>query len=94
MAGEANLQTRISTCCKKLAILCFKLDAAGQRGFPDLLLLKDSKIVFIELKNPNGHGRLSAPQTRMIEKFKKEKVNIYVVENFEQFEAIKKRYYN
>jgi len=93
MAGESKLQAKISTLCKSAGILCFKLNADGQRGFPDLLLLRGGVIVFLELKNPNGKGKLSAPQVRMVEKFKAQRANIYVVENLEEFYVIQARHY-
>ena len=93
MAGESKLQAKISGICKSAGILCFKLNADAQRGFPDLLLLHGGVIVFLELKNPNGRGRLSAPQIRMVGKFKEQGANIYVVENLEEFYAIQKRHY-
>lgn len=39
-----------------------KLKFEGRRGAPDLLMCKAGKVLFIELKNPNGRGVLSAGQ--------------------------------
>jgi len=93
MAGEANLQTKIMTDCKTAGILAYKTEAVGQRGFPDVLLLKAAVIVFLELKNPNGKGSLEPHQKRIRKKFIEQGANIYVINTYAQWLTIKSRHY-
>ena len=63
MKSEKALQNFIVREAKKLDILVYKFASPARRGVPDLLLIPPSgQVFFIEVKNPNGKGRLSPLQ--------------------------------
>lgn len=49
--------------CRQFDVLCYKMEVAGRRGFPDLMLISPmGRLVFVELKTPKKTGKLSALQ--------------------------------
>jgi hypothetical protein len=82
MAGENKLQKYLVAQCKSHDILCRKLRAEGRRGWPDMILIFEGHIVFIELKNPNGKGELSALQELEIKEIKDHGAAAVVVDSF------------
>ena len=48
-----------------LSVFIAKMEAVGQRGFPDLLIVCAGKSLYLELKSPKGTGILSPLQERM-----------------------------
>ena len=78
---EQDLQLFFKSQCKKHGILFFKLHCEGQRGFPDVLLIKDRKMVLVELKNPSKTGRLSKLQKKLREKIQRQGVPVFVIDN-------------
>jgi hypothetical protein len=93
MAGEGDLQTQIMTDCKGSGILAAKVEAVGRRGFPDLLLIFDGVVVFMELKNPNGKGVISKQQIRWASRLAAHGGNVCRVDNMGEYYAIKERHY-
>lgn len=58
--SEANLQKHFLYEAKRLGIYACKVTSMGTRGFPDLVVIVNGKVTFIELK---AQGRvLSVPQ--------------------------------
>lgn len=51
---ESQIQTRIKAALEKKGWLVIKLIQTTHNGIPDLLCLKDSRTVFIEVKRPNN----------------------------------------
>ena len=65
MALEQNLQKKIQKKLQAEGWLCIKLIKTTLNGIPDLMALKDSKTMFIEVKQPKG--KLSELQKLRIE---------------------------
>lgn len=65
MALEQNLQKKIQKKLQEEGWLCIKLIKTTLNGIPDLMALKDSKTMFIEVKQPKG--KLSELQKLRIE---------------------------
>ena len=63
-------------------MMAFKVQSVGQRGFPDCVLIgQNGTVVFVEIKHPNGRGRLSVQQIEIIEKLEQHHANIYVIDS-------------
>lgn len=62
MAGEKNLQGYFRKQAKCSGVLWYKMKAEGVNGFPDVMLVCRGRIIFVELKNPNGRGVLHPAQ--------------------------------
>ena len=63
-------------------MMAFKVQSVGQRGFPDCVLIGPrGAVVFVEVKHPNGRGRLSVQQIEIIEKLEQRNANIYVIDS-------------
>ena len=82
---EAALQRKCIVYCWENDIMAYKMDAST-RGFPDLLLIfENGHVAFVELKNPNGSGRLSAMQISTIQKLTDRHVDVQVIDSFDAF---------
>ena len=79
MKTEKDLHKYTKKVCKDHGIFFRKLKAEGVSGFPDLLLAKNGKIIFAELKSPSGTGKLRPLQIRTIDAMKGESLNVRVV---------------
>lgn len=62
---EKTFQKKVIAEAKKRGIFVCKMEAVGQRGFPDLLLVFNGQSLYLELKSPKGTGKLSPLQERM-----------------------------
>jgi Holliday junction resolvase len=62
MTTEAVLQTNIIRELQKHGCLCYKVKSIGNAGLPDLMIIRDRKTMFIEVKNPKGTGKVSRLQ--------------------------------
>jgi hypothetical protein len=85
---EAILQRKIKNFASANGALCLKLVCAGVVGFPDLFIARGGGVVLLELKNPNGNGRLSKMQGRMITKLERAGIAVYVTNNLEEAKTI------
>ena len=71
MVTEKTFQKSVAAKIKSAAkvrgfpIFIAKMEAVGQRGFPDLLIVCAGKSLYLELKSPKGTGVLSPLQERM-----------------------------
>jgi hypothetical protein len=83
MISEKMLQHAIITLAKKRGVFVAKMEAIGQRGFPDLLLIANGRSLYMEIKSPTGKGRLSALQVRMIENMRNHGAQVVVVSDFD-----------
>ena len=78
MKTEKDLHKYAKKVCKENGIFFRKLKAEGVSGFPDLLLAKNGKLVFCELKSPSGTGKLRPLQIRTIDAIKAEGLDVRV----------------
>jgi hypothetical protein len=62
---ESRLQTYFVRKCKDAGVYAIKVVSVGRRGFPDVVVIIDGKVRFVELKQ-ELKGRLSFPQMRTI----------------------------
>jgi hypothetical protein len=81
--AEKNLQSKIKLYAESKDMLVFKVSAESQRGLPDLLIIANGRTALMEIKNPNGKGRLSALQQRTIEKISKRGIPVGVFDDFD-----------
>lgn len=88
MVSEKQLQTYIINSCHCHEIYCRKVVAVGHTGFPDLFLVRNGRMAFIEVKSPTGKGRLSVKQIREIERLKNEGINVHVIDSFEGADSV------
>lgn len=63
-----------------------KLINTSKPGIPDLMAIKNGRVIFIEVKALNG--RVSKLQTHQIEELKKNGVEAYVIRNTDQLKEI------
>ena len=94
MAGESNLQVKIRKRFELMGILVFKFRSPAQRGVPDLLLICDGKTIYMELKNPNKKGRLSALQEVVIGEMRQHGAVVYVIDSLEGAYEVAVREFN
>ena len=79
MPTEKSLQLWFKKECKKRDILSYKFSSPAQRGVPDLILVfKSGAVVFVELKHPDGKGKLSTLQTKAIRDIQRQGATVYV----------------
>ena len=80
---ERLLQQQVLTAAKKRGIFAVKTEAVGRRGFPDLTLIHGGRVVFVELKHPNGRGKLSALQVVMHSEMQRHGAEIHVLDDLQ-----------
>ena len=88
MKTEKDLHKYAKKVCKDHGIFFRKLRAENVSGFPDLLLAKNGKLVFCELKSPSGTGRLSPLQLRTIQAMKDEGLDVRVASQPHEIDRI------
>lgn len=54
---EKNVEDELVRRVKDLGGECFKFISPGNSGVPDRIVILNSKVVFVELKRPNGKTR-------------------------------------
>ena len=82
MPTEKDLQGFLLREAKKVGILAYKVAAVGRRGFPDCILIApDGEIALVEVKHPNGRGRLSIQQQKLVTELTRRGANIHVIDN-------------
>ena len=70
MVTEKVFQKSVISRAKKMGCFVAKMEAVGQAGFPDLLIISQGKSLYLELKSPKGTGKLSALQEIMHEEIR------------------------
>lgn len=61
---ESELERDVCAWVKSVGGECIKLQAPGERGFPDRLIITPGGAAFVELKRPGG-GKVSPHQVAM-----------------------------
>ena len=62
---EKVFQKAVIAKVRRLGYFVAKMEAVGQSGFPDLLIIGNGKSLYLELKSPKGTGKLSPLQELM-----------------------------
>lgn len=63
---------------------CIKLGGIGLAGFPDrTVMFAPGRILFAELKNPNGKGKLTALQEWCIGKLRALRFEVWYIDSYE-----------
>lgn len=91
---ESKLEDKLVDACKLHNVLCYKLHKANKRGWPDRTLFKNGKILFVEIKTPNGTGELSAPQRLTKLTLQQQGFEFFVLDKFEDVEPLIKKFIN
>jgi hypothetical protein len=85
---ERALQNKCIRKAKALGWLAYKFASPANRGVPDVIFIYDGRVVFIEFKNPDGKGRLSALQKHTINLMRNNGAQVFVVDSEDHFNAI------
>ena len=84
-----DIQKKIAEFCDKNGIYYNKTMQMSRRGFPDVIIVKNSIPIFIEIKTEKD--RLSPLQKLTMNLLNKEKEISFVVKNFNDFTDLLKR---
>lgn len=91
MAGEGNLEKWFKSQCELNGVFIRKLVSPGNTGFPDRMVAYKGKVIFVELKNPNGEGSVSAKQDYTIKLMRDQDLDVCVVQSKEECEDVIRR---
>jgi len=80
METEKQLFNFAKKLCAKNKVGIYKMHCESKNGFPDLMLIYEGEIMFIELKSPNGKGRLSEIQKVRINELHNFGAEVYVID--------------
>lgn len=80
---EAALQAKVVKWCKSNGYLALKFVSPANAGCPDLVILGNGKVLFYELKNPNGSGRLTELQKVTHDRMRAHGAEVYVGHDFD-----------
>ena len=84
--NEVQLERRVVNYARKLGVYCRKCEDGA--GFPDReFLFPGGHVRFIELKNPDGKGRLAKAQKLQIAKLKRLGFPCLVTHDFDEAAA-------
>ena len=83
---EKDLEKYLVKQVKKLDGLCFKFVSPGNAGVPDRIVIKDGKLIFIELKAPEKGVR--ALQRLQIDRLLEHEQVVYVADSKEKIDLI------
>ena len=85
---EKNLQQKIRDLCEDHGMLCYKVEAVGTVGFPDLYLAGRGRHELWEIKHPGKTGRLRPGQNRRIQELRNAGVTVRVIDDYETAKEI------
>lgn len=87
--SEKALEQYLVRHAAKNGYLCFKWVSTAQRGVPDrIVIAPGGRITFVELKNPNGNGRLSPLQEVVIHHLIEQGCDVRVLSSKEGVDAL------
>lgn len=85
---EGDLQKYIQRHCKHHCIAYYKFASPARRGVPDLFLIYDGRIIFVELKSPAKTGRLSLLQKHELDLLTAQGAECYVIDDYQQADEL------
>lgn len=85
---EKAFQKNVCARFRKIGAFVAKMEAVGQRGFPDLLVIYKGRSLYLELKSPKGTGRLSDLQILMHESLREAGAWVEVAQNMSTIDDI------
>jgi len=87
---ESKLQKKCAAYAKKYKVLVRKVHCEGRKGWPDLLLIfpVTGNTVYVEMKRPDGTGKLAELQKIERKKIIAQGASAYVCESFDYFVQI------
>ena len=89
MPSEKNLQAYVKTILKKAGCLVYKFSSPSNRGVPDLLaILPSGETIYLEIKNPNGKGRISELQRHHVNLIRKQNGYADYIDSKEKADAL------
>lgn len=84
---ESTLEAKLRGIVHSKGGLCLKWVSPGFTGVPDrIVFLPKGKIIFVEVKRPDGKGKLSARQKRVAQLLTKLGQKVIIVDSVEEFE--------
>ncbi len=86
---EKEIENYLVRKVKKLGGICFKFVSPGNAGVPDRIVIKEGKLIFVELKAPGKSVR--ALQRLQIDKLLKHEQTVYVADSKEKIDLILKQ---
>lgn len=87
--SERALERYLVLESKRRGWLCYKWVSPAQRGVPDrILVAPGGRVTFVELKNPNGTGRLSPLQEVTLGKLTAQGCDVRVLQTKEGVDAL------
>lgn len=81
MIRERDIEKKACDLAKAAGWLVFKFVSPAQRGVPDRILIRGSRVVFIEFKAPGA--RPTKLQWRMIERLQAQGCEVHVCDSVE-----------
>jgi hypothetical protein len=81
MKTEKDLQRAIMVSCKMRGLFCHKMESRTARGFPDLIVAGEGRVIFIEVKSPTKRGRLSTLQTRRHREMREAGMDVFIFDD-------------
>ena len=81
--NERALQDWIVRYARQAGVLCVKTAAIARRGWPDLQLIYQGRIIFAEVKHPLGTGRVSKHQERIHRELLSHQMDIRIIADIE-----------
>jgi len=85
---ESSLEERCVQIVERLGGMALKLQIPGVRGFPDrTILMPGTKVWFAEFKRIRS-GRVSAQQTRWLERLRRAGFAAHVIDTEDEFESV------
>ena len=93
MTDERNIESKLVRLVQECGGLCLKLDSSTKKGIQDrLVLLPRGRVVFVELKRPDG-GRITVLQKVRRTQIRRMGFPAVVVKDEEELAALVKTWY-
>ena len=88
---ERDVQAKIRRDLKKRGYLTLKLEPADKVGIPDLLLLGEGEVAFVEVKTTTG--KLSAKQTTMHNIIRRYGGDVLTIYGYDQYAELRDKHF-